>query len=124
MSIKTKLILTLPPIFTGDERKLLEDWINNVTLNEGDLSDLKSAGNVHHAGALLMEAGYGSVSFDAMQQCQDAGLTPLDFEQAVIRAAFGSVWAVLKYQDPEVRESVAADLLDFTLNELAMLVTK
>lgn len=124
MSIKAKLILTLPAIFTGDERQVLEDWINNVTLNENDLSDLKEHGGVHHAGAIIMEAGFGSVSFDAAKQCEAAGLNPLDFERGMIRAAFGSVWAVLKYQPFEVRAAVAIELADFACNEAEMLAVQ
>lgn len=122
--IKERMLATLPGIFKGDERQVLVDWINNMSLSSQDLSDLKAKGGTHHAGAIIMECGHGAVSFEAARRCEAAGLDPIDYERAMIRTAFGSVWAVLKYQTPEVRDAVALDLAAFAIDEAMELISR
>jgi hypothetical protein len=122
MSIKSKLLSTLPALFTGDERQVLEDWINNLTFGSGDYAELKtSADPVTKACAIFMEEGNGEVSFGAMQRCREAGITPIDYEKACIRIGFGNVWAVLNKQPKEVRVDASLELAEYALLEAFML---
>lgn len=122
MSLKTKLLSTLPAIFTGDERQVLEDWINNVKFGSADYDELlKSDDPILKACAIFMDEGNGEVSFAAMKRCQEAGISPLDYEKACVRMGFSNVWAVLIRQPKEVRADVSLELGEFALLEAFVL---